>query len=147
MPIHEYTCRVCTARFERLYRKPADVPPAGDLSCPRCGGQVRRLVGGISLGGRVDVGVGRAGWPHSWADTQAGDAELIRHWRRQMERETSEEQRNPELVPLRHENAVQRYEQQHGTGSAQPAGSSKAVPTHSHAWTAVPFVAPTRNKQ
>ncbi|OPZ29048.1 MAG: Zinc ribbon domain protein [Lentisphaerae bacterium ADurb.BinA184] len=33
MPIYEYKCAACGHRFERLVRRPADVPKA----CPECG--------------------------------------------------------------------------------------------------------------
>lgn len=147
MPIHEYVCRMCDERFERLYRKPADVPSTWELSCPQCGGVVRRLVGAASLGGRVDVGVGQAAWPSSWSSTQGGNPEILRAWRRRVERETREEQRNPELVQCRQANAVRRYEERHGPGSAETASRQNiGEHTHPHAWTAVPFVAPTPDK-
>lgn len=146
MPVHEYRCRPCGARFERLYRKISDVPVTSDLSCPRCGGQVRRMVGTASLGGHVDVGVGRAAWPGSWEGTQSGNPELLHDWRRRVERETRDEERNPEVATLRQANAVRRYEDVHGPGSAQAAGTHAEGHGHEHAWTAVPFVAPTRNQ-
>ena len=41
MPLYEYECFLCHHRFERLQRV-AD-QPVGE--CPKCGGQVRRLLG------------------------------------------------------------------------------------------------------
>jgi len=41
MPLYEYECFVCGHGFERI-RKVAD---AATVSCPECGGKVRRLLG------------------------------------------------------------------------------------------------------
>lgn len=41
MPLYEYECFVCGHSFERI-RKVAD---ASSVSCPECGGKVRRLLG------------------------------------------------------------------------------------------------------
>jgi putative FmdB family regulatory protein len=41
MPLYEYECFVCGQGFERI-RKVAD---ASAVSCPECGGKVRRLLG------------------------------------------------------------------------------------------------------
>ncbi len=36
MPIYEYSCRACGARFEKLLRRAED---AGEVDCPQCGGK------------------------------------------------------------------------------------------------------------
>jgi len=36
MPIFEYLCQTCNARFEKLIRRDADVE---SLACPSCGGR------------------------------------------------------------------------------------------------------------
>jgi putative FmdB family regulatory protein len=41
MPLYEYECFVCSHGFERI-RKVAN---ASSVSCPECGGKVRRLLG------------------------------------------------------------------------------------------------------
>jgi putative FmdB family regulatory protein len=41
MPLYEYECFLCGHHFERI-RKVAD---AATVSCPACGGKVRRLLG------------------------------------------------------------------------------------------------------
>ncbi|MEJ2583455.1 MAG: zinc ribbon domain-containing protein [Acidobacteriota bacterium] len=41
MPLYEYECFVCGHGFERI-RKVAD---AASVTCPECGGKVRRLLG------------------------------------------------------------------------------------------------------
>ncbi|MBZ5729039.1 MAG: zinc ribbon domain-containing protein [Acidobacteriia bacterium] len=34
MPIYEYSCQDCGTKFEKLVRRPADVP---EVVCPSCG--------------------------------------------------------------------------------------------------------------
>ena len=41
MPLYEYECFLCSHRFERIRR----VADASAVSCPECGGKVRRLLG------------------------------------------------------------------------------------------------------
>jgi len=41
MPLYEYECFLCQHRFERIRR----VADASSVSCPACGGTVRRLLG------------------------------------------------------------------------------------------------------
>ena len=41
MPLYEYECFVCSHRFERIRK----VAVASSVSCPECGGKVRRLLG------------------------------------------------------------------------------------------------------
>jgi len=41
MPLYEYECFVCGHRFERI----RNVAKASSVSCPECGGKVRRLLG------------------------------------------------------------------------------------------------------
>jgi putative FmdB family regulatory protein len=45
MPLYEYECFLCGHRFERIRR----VADALDVSCPACGGKVRRLLGAPAL--------------------------------------------------------------------------------------------------
>jgi putative FmdB family regulatory protein len=40
MPLYEYRCRSCGARFE-LLQKPGEAPPA---KCPACGGPVAKII-------------------------------------------------------------------------------------------------------
>lgn len=51
MPIYEYQCCRCDDRFEKLVFRQEDV------SCPKCGGEVRRLMSACSFktGGAADV--------------------------------------------------------------------------------------------
>lgn len=41
MPLYEYECFLCGHRFERIRR----VADASAMTCPECGGKVRRLLG------------------------------------------------------------------------------------------------------
>lgn len=45
MPLYEYECFLCRARFERIQRAAADPVEI----CPECGGAVRRLLGTPAL--------------------------------------------------------------------------------------------------
>lgn len=45
MPLYEYECYVCRHRFERICR----VADASSVTCPKCEGQVRRLLSAPAL--------------------------------------------------------------------------------------------------
>ena len=45
MPLYEYRCRDCAARFERIEK--ASSPTNG--RCPSCGGVIQRVIGAPSL--------------------------------------------------------------------------------------------------
>ena len=101
MPIYEYRCLDCGEVFSQLVltstnasgQRPYPAPP-----CQICGSeQTRRLMSSFSVGGRVDPGPGRAAWPTSWDDTNGGDPETLRYWRKRIEREAKLEERYPEL--------------------------------------------------
>ncbi len=53
MPLYEYECMTCQARFDRL----TSMASADTAQCPRCGGsQARRLLSVIAgLGGRAEA--------------------------------------------------------------------------------------------
>jgi len=51
MPIYEFECEECEARFEEL------VAAGGSVACPNCGGErLRRLLSGVSPPGRQPRG-------------------------------------------------------------------------------------------
>jgi putative FmdB family regulatory protein len=103
MPMYEYRCEECGEVFSVLLRHYAE--GAEPQSCPGCSGrQTRRLVSLFAVGGRVNPGPGRAAWPTSWEDTNGGDPETLRYWRRRIEREARLEEQYPELADpsLRH---------------------------------------------
>ncbi len=45
MPLYEYQCQHCSARFERIEKASA----LKDGQCPECGGDARRLIGAPAL--------------------------------------------------------------------------------------------------
>jgi putative FmdB family regulatory protein len=45
MPLYEYECFLCQHKFEKIRR----VANASDVTCPECGGSVRRLLGAPAL--------------------------------------------------------------------------------------------------
>jgi putative FmdB family regulatory protein len=50
MPLYEYGCPSCDARFDRL----VSMAEADDANCPRCGAHAKRLLSVIAgLGGRA----------------------------------------------------------------------------------------------
>jgi len=109
VPIYEYGCRRCGGVFERFYRTMGQAYTARPC-CPGCGsGEVERLVSNVALGGRVQVGPGRAVYPSTWEQTHGGDPEVLRYWRRRIEREMREEQSDPELTLRREEVARRRF--------------------------------------
>src|SRR2546430_10435450 len=96
MPIYEYRCLDCGEVFSHLALTFTDA--SGQRPCPVCGGkQARRLMSTFTVGGRVDPGPGRAAWPTSWNDTNGGDPETLRYWRKRIEREARLEEKYPEL--------------------------------------------------
>jgi putative FmdB family regulatory protein len=72
MPLYEYECFLCNHRFERI-RKVAD---AARVSCPECGGKVRRLLGVPALQFKgsgwyvTDYGKGNGGRSTALAKTE-----------------------------------------------------------------------------
>jgi len=76
MPLYEYECFVCGHGFERI-RKVAD---ASSVSCPECGGKVRRLLGVPALQFKgsgwyvTDYGKGNGGRSSALAKTEETDS-------------------------------------------------------------------------
>ena len=72
MPLYEYECFLCGHHFERI-RKVAD---AASVSCPACGGRVRRLLGVPALQFKgsgwyvTDYGKGNGGRSTALAKTE-----------------------------------------------------------------------------
>lgn len=96
MPIYEYRCLDCGEVFSHLALTFTDA--SEQKSCSVCGSRsTRRLMSSFSVGGRVDPGPGRAAWPTSWDDTNGGDPETLRYWRKRIEREARLEEKYPEL--------------------------------------------------
>lgn len=96
MPIYEYRCLDCGEVFSQLMLRSGDAN--GQQSCSACGsGETRRLMSSFAVGGKADPGPGRAAWPTSWNDTNGGDPDTLRYWRKRIEREARLEEKYPEL--------------------------------------------------
>src|SRR3982074_2311811 len=96
MPIYEYRCMECGEIFSLLFLRSTDATE--QCFCSACGSQqTQRLFSSFAIGGRADPGPGRAAWPTSWNDTNGGDPETLRYWRRRIERESRLEEKYPEL--------------------------------------------------
>ncbi len=157
MPIYEFRCSSCGATFDVLYRTMRSAQSERP-NCPECeGGHVQRLVSQVSLINRVDVGPGHSAYPHTWEQVEAGKPEVLRYWRRRIEREQREELRDPELTLRREDETRRRWEAAH---DPDPAARSRSAPglehpadaddnhtrapshTHHHGWESVRFVRP-----
>jgi putative FmdB family regulatory protein len=68
MPTYEYECRACGQRFERQQGM-TEAPLA---QCPKCGGEVRRLISGGSGFIMKGNGEGRLGRGASGCSLEAG---------------------------------------------------------------------------
>ena len=120
MPIYEYRCLDCGEVFSQLILRSVDAN--GQQSCSACGsGETRRLMSSFAVGNRVDPGPGRAAWPTSWNDTNGGDPDTLRYWRKRIEREARLEEKYPELRDPSLKS---------GKGETQEAASATAE--HSH---------------
>ncbi len=75
MPLYEYECFVCGHRFERIRR----VAEASDMTCPECGGSVRRLLSAPALQFKgsgwyvTDYGKGNSARKTALAKTEESD--------------------------------------------------------------------------
>jgi putative FmdB family regulatory protein len=75
MPLYEYECFVCGHRFERIRR----VEEASNMTCPECGGSVRRLLSAPALQFKgsgwyvTDYGKGNSGRKTALAKTENSD--------------------------------------------------------------------------
>ncbi|HVB24583.1 MAG TPA: zinc ribbon domain-containing protein [Ktedonobacteraceae bacterium] len=120
MPIYEYRCLDCGEVFSQLILRSVDAN--GQQSCSACGsGETRRLMSSFAVGNKVDPGPGRTAWPTSWNDTNGGDPDTLRYWRKRIEREARLEEKYPELRDPSLKS---------GKGETQEAASATAE--HSH---------------
>jgi putative FmdB family regulatory protein len=94
MPIYEYRCSSCGRLLEALVFGHTPTPAP---QCTECGLVTTRIISLVALGKHADPGPGRAAWPSTWRAVDGGNPEAIRYWRRRIERELKEEERNPEL--------------------------------------------------
>ncbi|HEX6554213.1 MAG TPA: zinc ribbon domain-containing protein [Ktedonobacteraceae bacterium] len=120
MPIYEYRCLECGEVFSHLFLRSTDA--AGQIQCSACGcDQTRRLISSFAIGGKADPGPGRAAWPTSWSDTNGGDPETLRYWRKRIEREARLEEKYPEL-----------RDRSPQTGRGEEAAPAVTEHTHGH---------------
>jgi putative FmdB family regulatory protein len=96
MPVYEYRCQACGEVFSLLFQHYSQAHE--QEPCSHCGSQqTRRIFSALSIVGQVDPGPGRRAWPTSWDDTNGGDPETLRYWRKRIEREARLEEKYPEL--------------------------------------------------
>jgi putative FmdB family regulatory protein len=55
MPLYEYECEKCGARFEAITR----ITEKDETECPECGAPAERQVSSFALGGSVSSGKGK----------------------------------------------------------------------------------------
>ncbi len=71
MPIYEYYCETCDAKFERLRPMSAAGQP---FACPTCGGQAQAAVSRLArVSGRGEEGGGEGGAEDFGGDFGGGD--------------------------------------------------------------------------
>jgi putative FmdB family regulatory protein len=56
MPLYEYECEKCGARFEAITR----ITEKDETECPECGAPAARQMSSFSLGGAVTSGTGKS---------------------------------------------------------------------------------------
>src|SRR5579884_3760691 len=96
MPVSEYRCQACGEVFSLLFQRYSQAHE--QEPCSHCGSQqTRRIFSGLAIVSQVNPGPGRAAWPTSWDDTNGGDPETLRYWRKRIEKEARLEEKYPEL--------------------------------------------------
>ncbi|HLI09375.1 MAG TPA: zinc ribbon domain-containing protein [Ktedonobacteraceae bacterium] len=96
MPVYEYRCQACGEVFSLLFQSYSQARE--QEPCSHCGSQqTRRIFSALSIVGKADPGPGRRAWPTSWDDTNGGDPETLRYWRKRIEHEARLEEKYPEL--------------------------------------------------
>lgn len=110
MPLYEFRCGQCHGGFDKLIRTMAGAALEVTHACPHCGSvETRRLVSSISLLKGAGPGVGRAAYPTSWSQANAGDPETVKYWKRRVEREMHQESVDPGLKVERDATANRRW--------------------------------------
>lgn len=125
MPVYEYRCQTCGEVFSLLFQSYSQAHE--QEQCAHCGSQqTHRIFSALSIVGNADPGPGRRAWPTSWDDTNGGNPETLRYWRKRIEREARLEEKYPEL---RDPSLLSGKSE--GVGEAQPA-PAEAAHSHSH---------------
>lgn len=98
MPVYEYQCGQCSLRFEQFFTSMRSAASAPTPECVECGSpDTRRCISQFAQLRPLNPGPGRAAYPTSWTQANAGDPESISYWKRRVEREMSQESRDPGL--------------------------------------------------
>lgn len=133
MPIYEYRCADCDRRFERMVRGFATDQIDANGSCPECSSKdVVRLISRVAFHGGGNIGIGRAAYPTAWDQTNGGDAKTVKYWQSRVEREQREEAKHPELVSLRHDQAMSKWSAGVTSASHLHEQTPDAAHGHSH---------------
>lgn len=89
MPIYEYGCNDCHARFQKLvqgFRDPAE------LACPRCGSdQVRRLVSRFATVKSDEARMDALADPSTFAGLDENDPHSVAQWAKKLGKELGDE--------------------------------------------------------
>lgn len=89
MPIYEYTCAACHARFQRLVRGFNDPP---DLLCPRCGSdRIRRAISRFATLKSEEARIDAMADPSTFAGLDENDPRSIARWAKKMGKELGED--------------------------------------------------------
>jgi putative FmdB family regulatory protein len=132
VPVHEYQCRQCSVRFDHFFSSISIASSAPPPRCIACDSpDTRRCVSQVAQLRQLSPGVGRAAYPTSWTQTNAGDPETISYWKRRVEREASQESSDPGLKTERSNAAEKRWNDfvargEH-RGGAEGAGRRETV--------------------
>jgi putative FmdB family regulatory protein len=89
MPIYEYTCPDCHARFQKLVRGFSDPT---ELACPRCGStQVQRAVSQFATIKSEEARLESMADPSTFAGLDEDDPRSIAKWAKKMGKELGED--------------------------------------------------------
>jgi putative FmdB family regulatory protein len=89
MPIYEYSCKDCNARFQKLVRGFGDPP---HLACPRCGSiQVGRMVSRFATVKSEEARMDALADPSTFAGLDENDPRSVAQWAKKMGKELGEE--------------------------------------------------------
>lgn len=127
MPVYVYQCGQCSSKFEEFFTSMAIAASAPTPVCVECGSpDARRCISQFAQLRPLSPGTGRAAYPTSWTQANAGDPETISYWKRRVEREMSEESRDPGLKVERELTAEKRWNEFVKAGS--PLDGIKEAP-------------------
>jgi putative FmdB family regulatory protein len=110
VPSYDYRCSNCGCTFDVYAASMTSSTAEPAPTCPRCASRdSRRVVSRVAILKGSSPGMGASAYPTSWAATNHGDPDSINYWRRRVEKEKSQEARDPGLSHERFLNAERRY--------------------------------------